>query len=384
MLTCLDCGGALRVVLDMGDMPVVGFPSTTSAPLRLAVCQTCHLVQLAEHVDPAALYQDYWYRSGTNETMVQELADVVASATARVPTVRNVLDIGANDGTLLECYGPDVRRSAVDPNGAFQRELESQGVNVRAGFWPAVAPALAGQTFDVITSIAMWNHVRDRRAFIQAVEAALAPGGVWIVQWQDLAQMIDAVAVDNVVHEHVTYDSVESFRSALRGTGLVVQHVETRRINGGSVRVTVGRGREVYCSQELCDLEAFAAAASAIRGRIHFAVAQAMNQGPIDLYGASTKGCTLLHWAGLDARHIRQALERSPGKIGRTVGATGIPIVSEQAGRSNPAPTWLVPIWQFRDAVIAREHAFLEAGGMMIFPLPHCEIVTGAVSQRVA
>lgn len=379
-MSCLDCGGSLRVALDLGNLPIVGFPSPGPAPLRLAMCDQCGLTQLADLAPVSSLYRDYWYRGSTNETMVAELRDVVASAQRLVPSAREVLDIGANDGTLLRQYDASIKRCAVEPSEMFAQDSPGE---MHTGFWPEVLTAnrvgrFAGRRFDIITSIAMWNHVRDRQGFIAAVAAVLAPHGVWIVQWQDLLQMIDATAVDNIVHEHVTYDTLGTFIQALHGSGLQVREVERRRINGGSLRIVVGHGYETAPTSQPCALTGFVAQVARMRETVRRTVEEAALRGPIDVYGASTKGCTLLHWAGLDHRQIRQAIERSPDKIGRTVGATGIPIVSEADGRRDPAPTWLVPIWQFRDAVIAREQAYLAGGGRMIFPLPSCEQVPAA------
>ena len=78
---CRVCGGSLVDILSLGsqylsDFPAPGEPDGLKAPLELALCGTCRLVQL-KHTAPAdAMYQNYWYRSGTNQTMRQALADM--------------------------------------------------------------------------------------------------------------------------------------------------------------------------------------------------------------------------------------------------------------------------------------------------------------------
>jgi NDP-4-keto-2,6-dideoxyhexose 3-C-methyltransferase len=98
------------------------------------------------------------------------------------------------------------------------------------------------------------------------------------------------------------------------------------------------------------------------------------HRGPIDLYGASTKGNTLLQVCDLGPKDIRQAWERSPEKWGRKT-VTGIPIVSEEAGRADPPAMLFVVIWQFRDAIMQREAAYLAQGGKLLFPLPRVEVI---------
>jgi hypothetical protein len=94
----------------------------------------------------------------------------------------------------------------------------------------------------------------------------------------------------------------------------------------------------------------------------------------VDVYGASTKGNILLQVLGVGPAQVRQAIDRSPEKVGRYT-ITGIPIVSEETARIEPADLWLCPIWQFKDYMLQRERWYLEQGGVILFPLPHVEVV---------
>src|SRR5438270_169603 len=77
-------------------------------PLSLVICRNCYLLQL-KHTPPASeLYTEhYGYRSGINQTMQNELKGITEEIVARVDNPENkllVIDIGANDGTLLKNY----------------------------------------------------------------------------------------------------------------------------------------------------------------------------------------------------------------------------------------------------------------------------------------
>ena len=72
--TCRVCEGALESVLSLGEQYVSGFvsplqPDGPKAPLELVLCQQCRLLQLRHTVPGDMMYQNYWYRSGTNQTM---------------------------------------------------------------------------------------------------------------------------------------------------------------------------------------------------------------------------------------------------------------------------------------------------------------------------
>lgn len=405
--TCRTCRGPLQPVLDLGELSLADFPDPTSsvqilrAPLDLRVCDECALVQLAHSVTPDLLYRQYWYRSSINETMRAELSSIVRAALLDVSVYPNdiVIDVGANDGYLLSQY-PKERahfqgiRIAFEPAANLQAECQKACEVLIPSYFPPAAvdisrmPGVAGRV-KILTSIAMFYDLDDPTAFVRAVDYLLAEDGVWILQFQDLGQMIQATAFDNICHEHLTYWSLASFLWFLDrcSADLHVTHAERRAINGGSLRIHVRRrvhavdgtveplrhAEEPHIGWQA--LEQFAWQVSAVRQQICSVVGEAITRGQtVDLYGASTKANTLLQYCGLSGASIRQAWERNPEKIGRTT-ATGIPIVSEETGRAKPPDVLLAGIWQFRDAILLREQLFLEDGGVILFPLPDVDVV---------
>ena len=93
------------------------------------------------------------------------------------------------------------------------------------------------------------------------------------------------------------------------------------------------------------------------------------------LYGASTKGNTLLQYCTLDASKILAAAERNPEKWGCRTPGTGIPIISEEEARTAKPDYFLVMPWHFRNEFIQREAEFRRVGGKLVFPLPTLEVI---------
>ena len=96
----------------------------------------------------------------------------------------------------------------------------------------------------------------------------------------------------------------------------------------------------------------------------------------IHIYGASTKGNTILQWCGIDQRIVDFAAERNPDKYGAYTLGTDIPIVSEEESRAMNPDYYLVLPWHFKEEFIDRERSILEEGVQMIFPLPKVEIIS--------
>jgi uncharacterized protein YuzE len=95
----------------------------------------------------------------------------------------------------------------------------------------------------------------------------------------------------------------------------------------------------------------------------------------IHIYGASTKGNTILQFCGIDKKIIECAAERNPDKYGARTLGTDIPIISETESRAMMPDYYLVLPWHFKAEFIEREQEMLDRGVGFIFPLPTIEIV---------
>jgi ABC-type Fe3+-hydroxamate transport system substrate-binding protein len=95
----------------------------------------------------------------------------------------------------------------------------------------------------------------------------------------------------------------------------------------------------------------------------------------IHIYGASTKGNTILQWCGIDRFIIDYAADRNTEKHGARTLGTDIPIISEEESRAMKPDYYLVLPWHFKKEFLERESETLRRGIGMIFPLPTIEII---------
>src|SRR5438874_8189061 len=83
--TCRVCNSSVEMILSLGDQYVSNFlspeqPDGLKAPLDLVLCSRCRLLQLKHTVSADLMYKNYWYRSGTNQTMRTALKDIAGTA----------------------------------------------------------------------------------------------------------------------------------------------------------------------------------------------------------------------------------------------------------------------------------------------------------------
>ncbi len=392
--TCRACGSTrLESVLDLGNLCVSDFvqpgQNEDRAPLELVVCEECSLVQLRHTVDRDRLYRDYWYHSGTNESMVAALRDVVEDACKRVKLTGDdsVLDIGCNDGTMLRMFPDWVTRNGFEPSD-LAREAQIGNDTIWQGYFPAFSCI---QERKIITSIAMFYDVDKPNTFVSAIKDWLHPDGVWVCQFQDLHAMLACHGFDNICHEHLTYWGQYAFYDLVARHGLRVVDVSHNQTNGGSVRYIVKHGQwdpprpePQHALQFAYQLRRFAKEVEALKDETVILLDELRAEGKTVLgYGASTKGNTLLQYYGIGPELLPAIAERNPDKWGKVTVGTHIPIISEEEMRER-RPDYLFTLpWHFIDGFVQRESEFIARGGKFIVPLPALRLSGGESCQSI-
>lgn len=341
--------------------------------------------------------------------MRDALADISASAAKLVhlKATDSVLDIGCNDGTLLNSYTvPGLYKIGFDPAenlAVFSRKIADK---VLVGFFDAdcflADPDLQERRPKVVTSIAMFYDLEDPKKFVSDIQRVVHPDGVWIVQMSYLPLMLKQNDFGNICHEHLEYYSLQSLEYLLDLHGFSVVDAQLNDVNGGSVRAFIRSraadqnafGDEAYRKQaadrvsrlrgseaelgldRMTPYREFAERVQGIRRQVcDFIKDQVAQKKKVFVYGASTKGNTMLQYFGLDNSVINAAAERNPDKWGMVTVGTRIPIISEAEARAAKPDYFLVLPWHFIEEFKAREHEYLSSTGKFIVPLPQFVLI---------
>lgn len=412
--TCRISGEPLIELFSLGKLHISDFLNKDDVPrlepveLKLMLAPKSGLVQLAHTADFDAMYQEYWYRSGTNTTMRNELKEIAVSAQKLIrPTAGDTwLDIGCNDGTLLSNVDQSITRIGFDPalNTFLEEESKKHADKIVVDYFTAEKYATTGYgKAKVVTSIAMFYDLEDPHAFVDDINTVLDDEGLWIIQMSYLPLMLKQLAFDNICHEHLEYYSLEALIYLLNQHDFTVVDCQLNDINGGSFRIYIRkknatpslfatspyrdvasmRVEGILALEEKMDLKnpqtylAFFERIQELKKQTMEFILKARAEGKkIWGYGASTKGNTLLQWYGLDNTHIEGIAERSEIKYGKKTAGSNIPIFSEDDVRKNKPDYMLVLPWHFINEFKQREREYLENGGAFIVPCPKFELIT--------
>ena len=366
------------------------------SPLELVHCAACGLVQLKHTFPRTNLYRHYWYRSGISKTMQLALADVATKAyhIARPSPGDIAVDIGANDGTLLRSYPRSgLKLVGFEPAENLVEDARKGTDWICNDFFRSepFTEKFGREKAKIITSVAMFYDLEEPNKFVADVAECLAPDGVWVVQQNYLATMLQKNGFDNIGHEHLEYYSLTTMEKLLSRHGLQIFDAETNDVNGGSFRIYAGhkgnfslrgkvdalRKKEEHLKlDKLQTYQTFAANIRKIKQELSGLVRKEVKIGKtFYVYGASNRGNTILQYCGLDHTLIRKATDANPEKWGRKTVGTKIPIISkEEARRDNPDYFLILP-HHFLDEIKREERHYLEGGGKFVVPLPKVRIV---------
>jgi hypothetical protein len=405
-IDCCRISGSQNLVsvLNLGRQQLTGvFPKSrdekiTSGPLELVWCPDSGLLQLAHSYEAQELYgENYGYRSGLNQSMVDHLTRKIGQLSRRADLRPGdtVLDIGSNDCTSLKAYSvAGLTRIGIDPTGLKFMGYYPNDVKLVPDFFSSKGfRAVSLAPAKVVTSIAMFYDLEDPIAFAREVESILAPDGIWHFEQSYMPSMLRMSSYDTICHEHLEFYSLSAVKKILDAADLKIIDVQMNAINGGSFAVSAAkRNSPVKANPTVVDwlleqeermelhtprpYREFEDRVYRHRDDLRRLLQALVSDGKrIVGYGASTKGNVVLQFCGITEKEVCAIAEVNPDKFGRFTPGSNIPIISEAEARAMNPDYFLVLPWHFKEGIVKREQAFLDAGGKMIFPFPEIEII---------
>lgn len=400
---CLGTG--LTELIDLGHQALTGvFPASREASvqsyrLTLVKCDSCDLVQLKNNPPLNLMFsENYGYRSGLNQSMVQHLKRSVNKILDTVVIEKNdlIVDIGSNDGTLLGFYPEDMNLNivGVDPIGKHFLQYYKKHISLISDFFPSnqLNVKFPNQKAKIITSFSCFYDLERPMDFAKAIKEHLDENGVWIFEQSYLPLMIERLSYDTICHEHLEYYCLKQLKYILDRVDMKIIEVDFNDVNGGSICLFAAHKNSKYkeatekvqsilnnedrlgCSA-LEYFKRFSDGVTANRSALRELLSslQKSNKKVVGL-GASTKGNVVLQYCQIDERLVSKIGEVNELKYGKFTPGTKIPIVSEaEISEMNPHYKLILP-WHFKETFLAREKEYMARGGRLIFPLPQVEI----------
>lgn len=402
---CRVCKGSdLEQILSLGEHPPVDNfievgeeAEEKRYPLDVYFCNTCKLVQLLDVVEEDELFHgDYAYFSSASKPLVDHFNSYANDLKDRYEFVSDdlVVDIGSNDGILLQFFTDTCRVLGIEPSANVAAAATEQGIETLDGFFTEkMAKDIVeshGQA-KIISANNVFAHIDDIDEIARGVKVLLDEDGVFVSESHYVLDLIEHMEFDTVYHEHLCYYSVKPLCHFFERFDMEVCAVERVATHGGSIRVFARKktGAPIDSSvQELLELEEheglysltrfedFQKDAEAVRDKLVSLVRGCKQEGKsVIAYGAPAKGNTLLNFCGFTADDIDFVTDTTEYKIGRLTPGSHIPVVSPDVLKTETPDYILLLAWNYRDFILEKESDLRARGAKFIIPIPNVEII---------
>jgi SAM-dependent methyltransferase len=403
---CRSCGNTRgSLVLDLGVQPLannllrpedLGKPEP-KFPLRLAVCESCWLLQILDPVPPVELFAEYPYFSSVSDALLRHAKQAADRYVQEfgLNGASFVIEIASNDGYLLQNFqAAGVPCLGIEPAANIARVARQKGIDTLNEFFNAQSARQLLKTrgqADLILGNNVFAHVPDPNDFVAGLALLLKPGGRIVLEFPYAVDLIAKTEFDTIYHEHVFYFTLSALVPLFERHGLTLTGVEKLPIHGGSLRIFVARTGEgavqpsvgaMLAEEAACDIRArgfyenFAKAVQAIKLDLLRLLGELKQRGKsLAAYGAAAKGSTLLNYCGIGTDLLEFVADRSTYKQGRFMPGVHVPIVPAERLVERQPDYALLLSWNFADEILEQQRAYRERGGKFIIPIPRPEVV---------
>ena len=341
---CLACGSPeLLPAINLGNQPLANNflkePGKNELyPLAVNQCANCFHLQLTHVVDPAIIYRDYAYVSGTSQTYLDYMFWFAKWAREYSNTqFGSVLDIGCNDGSQLDYFEKlGFLTYGVDPAENIHPTSTAKGHRVVCGFWDEKSIGnLDNRQFDIVVAQNSFAHNPDPLTYLKLLKPLLKSKGLFFIQTSQ-ADMVRNGEFDTIYHEHVNFYNINSMNKLCNRAGLSLVDVIKTPVHGVSYVFVVSAARSapeniknlIAMESDLLSNDtyrAWAARARKISSEFSSRIEMFREQGyAIIGYGAAAKGMTLLNYATVNLDFI---IDDNPMKQGKYSPGRDIPVV---------------------------------------------------------
>ena len=343
----------------------------TTYPLELNYCKDCNNVQLNIVVDPTILFNKYLYTSSTSQSFVDHFS-VLASDLIKEFNLDDksvVVDIGSNDGIFLKpLVERNIKSIGVEPATNLAEVANKNNLQtINSYFDKEVVDSIIQKygKVDIVTAFNVFAHSDKLKDIANDAFSLLKEDGVFIIEVQSLAEMIEKNLFDNVYHEHVNYWSLTNLVGFFEKLGFHVNNFQKVDTHGGSLRLFISKKKKIDISVSkfikyeerlgLNKLETFYSFSDKIIEQKKHVMDNLNNLKEsgkkLMFYGAPAKATTLLNYYGINSDLVKFTIEDNPLKVGKYIPNTGIEIIDKEKAIALNPDIIIVLAWNFYEVI---------------------------------
>lgn len=252
--SCEVCGSVnLKSVLDLGMQPLcddlipIGEDRQSILyPIEILLCEKCMTAHQKYQIEKSILFSDsYHYRSRFTNDVLNGMKNLVDSCEDLVGSLRgcNVLDIGCNDGSLLDYFRErEANTFGIEPTLAALDGVKKDHTIFKNYFDYESVVKLQdlGVEFDIITFTNVFAHIDDLNMLLANLKNIIGSSTIIAIENHYLGSVVNGNQFDTFYHEHPRTYSAKSFSFIAKKLDRKLIKLEFPKRYGGNIRAFIG------------------------------------------------------------------------------------------------------------------------------------------------
>ena len=370
-----------------------------SFPLNLLRCKNCQLLQLDYIVDNKEVFHlEYPYKSGITPPLKKYLYNTSFYVKKKFNFPRNSLaiDIGSNDGTLLEGFkNNNFKVLGIEPTN-IAKIANKKGIKTIQKFFDLDVAKIIKKKFntaEVITGTNIFAHVNKLDSFMRAVKLILNPkNGIFITESHYAVNIINELQFDSIYHEHLRFFLLKPLVILMEMYGFKI--IDAVRIPnyGGSIRITATLNTKMPVNKNVANMLEMEKTKGFYTSNKYKKFAKDVFRVRKDLLnklwnlklknknivgvGCPGRSITLLAFCGINNQILDYIAEQSSSlKLNLFTPTTHIKILDEKILLKNQPDYVLILSWHYGKSIISnlKKRGYR---GKFILPLPYPKIIS--------
>ena len=362
-------------------------------PLMVVLCKNCGLSQLSIIPNTKFIFNKYDYLSSSSIALSNHYKELVKKLIRKYKILPNdtVLDIGCNDGVLLQHYPKNFNKViGIEPSDA-SKHIKQKRIKLINKFF---CYKISNEYLDmhekpkIVTITNVLAQIENLNEFTKSLKNIINNESLIIIEFPYLLHMVNRGLFDLIYHEHLSYFSLTPLKSLFEKFGIKIINFEKLNLgaSGPAMRLFLTKKDSVYKTsnkvikqikyekkwgiKKIKKYEIFKMAIRKKINKIRKIVYLKYNQGfRLGCFTASSKGNTLLNCLNLEKKIIRFTSENNSKKIGKYTPGTHIKIISDKNFLKKKIDYAILLSWNYKRFFLAKS-TFVKKGGKFIIPLP--------------
>lgn len=367
-------------------------------PIDIYMCLDCSHVQLLDVINPDILWDDFTFRTGQAQVIIDHMKDVAQKTCSKynIQTNSLIIDVGSNDGTLLRGFKDNgMKVLGIDPAKDIALEANNAGIPTVPEF---LTKSLASNLIkehgkaDVVACFNSFGHADNMNELMGSISDMVAPNGIFVFEVSYLVDIIDNLLLGTFIHEHLCHYSVIALIAFFKRHDMELIEVERVPYQGGSLIGTVqhiGGPNSIHQSVTKLHnyeknrgfdspkkIESF----SNRLDKLVFEFNQLMsrwqeNGDEIAGYGAARSNPTLLAQFKIGDK-ISFIVDDHPQKVNKYTPGDKIKVIPTKELIQKMPKYTIILAWIHAENIISKSHEYLKKGGNFVLLLPEIKVIT--------